>query len=63
MITYKLDNGLTLEQNTNSVSVKNGDRLFGFINGVIKEEMGFYRIYVKILDKELCVAVFTKGGE
>ena len=63
MITYKLDNGLILEQDNKSVSVKNGDKLVGFINGVIREEMGFYRIYINILGTDLCTAVFTKGGE
>lgn len=61
MVTYKLDK-LELEQGTNAVTVKYGDMPIGIINGVIKEEMEFYRIYVNILGSELCVASFIKGG-
>jgi hypothetical protein len=61
MVTYKLDK-LELEQGTNAVTVKYGDMPIGIINGVIKEEMEFYRIYVNILKSELCVASFIKGG-
>lgn len=63
MIIYKLNGGLTLEQDGTVVMVKENDRLRGFINGVVREEMGFYRIYVNISKTEFCTAVFAKGGD